>query len=110
VSLNIAHGEVYSIQHYVIKFVSGRWFSLGYYSDRHNITEILLKVALNTIPLTLQIIALRLSQSNHIIGICISTKMTNSEEIHQLLQSLFHFVKENDDRCKGMKISHTDLS
>jgi len=33
VSLNPDHGEVYSIQHYVIKFVSdfatGWWFSLG---------------------------------------------------------------------------------
>jgi hypothetical protein len=39
--------------------VAGRWFSLGtpVYSinktDRHNITEILLKVALNTIALTI---------------------------------------------------------
>ena len=33
VSSNLVHGEVYSIQHYVKKFVSdlltGRWFSLG---------------------------------------------------------------------------------
>ena len=36
-------GEVYSIQHYVIKFVSAR----------HDIAEILLKVALNTMTLTL---------------------------------------------------------
>ena len=28
VSLNPAHGEVYSIQHYVIKFFSDLWFSL----------------------------------------------------------------------------------
>ena len=31
--LNLAHGEVYSIQHYVMKFVNdlrqGRWFSKG---------------------------------------------------------------------------------
>ena len=31
--LNLAHGEVYSIQHYVMKFVNdlrqGRWFSNG---------------------------------------------------------------------------------
>ena len=54
-----AHGEVYSILDYVIKFVSGLrggwWFSPGppVYStnktDRHDITAILLKVALNTI-------------------------------------------------------------
>ena len=55
-------GEVYLIQHYVIKFVSdlqtGRWFSPGTLvsstnkTDRHDITEILLKVVLNTITLT----------------------------------------------------------
>jgi hypothetical protein len=55
-SLNPAHGEVYSIQHYVIKFVSDfRWFSPWYYSSstkktyHHDIAEILLKVALNII-------------------------------------------------------------
>jgi hypothetical protein len=55
-------GEVYSIQHYVIKFVSdlrqvGRFslctpVSSTNKTDCHNITEILLKVALNTITLT----------------------------------------------------------
>jgi methylthioribose-1-phosphate isomerase len=59
VSLNPVHGEVYSIQHYVIKFASDLLqvggFSLGTpvsstdKTDRHDITEILLKVALNTI-------------------------------------------------------------
>ena len=44
VSQNLVHGEVYSIQHYVIKFVSDL---------RNDITEILLKVALNTITLTI---------------------------------------------------------
>ena len=58
-------GEVYSIQHYVIKFVTDlrheRWFSLGTLvsftnkTDRHDITEILFKMALNTINLTLTI-------------------------------------------------------
>jgi hypothetical protein len=60
-------GEVYSIQYYVIKFVSdtlvqaGRWFSTctpvssTNKTDCHNITEILLKVALNTITLTLEL-------------------------------------------------------
>jgi len=51
---------VYSIQHYVIKFVSdlrqyGRFIRvLCFFStnrtDRHDIAELLLKVALNTIP------------------------------------------------------------
>ena len=59
VSSNLTHGEVYSIQHYVLKFVSdlrqGRWFSLDILIsstnkiDRHDIIKILLKVALNTI-------------------------------------------------------------
>ena len=58
-------GEVCSIQHYVIKFVSNlwqvQWFSPGTLvssnnkTDRHNIAEILLKVALNTITLTFMI-------------------------------------------------------
>ena len=57
VSSNPVHGEVYSIQHYVIKFVSdlrqiGGFlrllrFPLTYKTDRHDITEILLNVALN---------------------------------------------------------------
>jgi len=57
-SLNLTHDEVYSIQHYVIKFVSnfvaGQWYSLGTAlsstnkTDCHDLTEILLKVALNT--------------------------------------------------------------
>jgi hypothetical protein len=58
VSSNPAHGEVYSIQLYVIKFVSHLWkFSSGTpvssinKTDRHDTTEILLKVALNTITL-----------------------------------------------------------
>ena len=55
VSSNPVHDEVYSIQHYVITFVSGRWFSPGTLfsssnkTDRQDITEILLKVALITI-------------------------------------------------------------
>jgi len=62
VSLNPVHGEVYSIQKYVIKFVSdiatGWWFSTGTLvfstikTDFHDITEVLLKVVLNTINLS----------------------------------------------------------
>ena len=57
-SSNLAHGNVYSTQHYVIKFVIDLWqvrmFFSGYSdfpinkTDRRDITEILLKVALNT--------------------------------------------------------------
>ena len=53
-------GEVYSIQQYVIKvcqrLLAGRWFSQvssTNKTDHHNITEILLRVAWNTITLTL---------------------------------------------------------
>ena len=63
VSLNPVHGEVYSIQHYVIKFVSDLRQVDGFLADTmvsstnktdlHDIAEILLKVALNTITLTL---------------------------------------------------------
>jgi homoserine acetyltransferase len=58
VSSNPVQGEVHSIQHYVTKFVSDltcRWFSPGTLvsitnkTNSHDITEILLTVALNTI-------------------------------------------------------------
>jgi hypothetical protein len=48
-------GEVHTKQHYVIKFAAGWWFSpvsSTNTTDRHDITEILLKVALNTIKQT----------------------------------------------------------
>jgi len=61
---NSVHGKVYSIQHYVKKFcqllVTGQWFSTGTQVSStnktcpHDITEILLKMALNTITLNLQ--------------------------------------------------------
>jgi hypothetical protein len=60
-SSNPTYGEVYSIQHYVINvcqlLATGRWFSPGTLvsstnkTGHHDITEILLKVALNTITL-----------------------------------------------------------
>ena len=52
VRLNPTHGEVYSIQHYLIKFVSDLWQVSDFlWLLCHNIIEILLKVALNTITL-----------------------------------------------------------
>ena len=62
VSLNPSHGEVYSIQRYMIKFVSdlrhiGSFLWVLQFPPPIKltaITEILLKVALNTITLTLQ--------------------------------------------------------
>jgi hypothetical protein len=63
VSPNPADGEVYSIQHYAIKFVSnlrqvggflpGTPVSSTNKTDRHDIHGILLKVALNIITLAL---------------------------------------------------------
>ena len=65
VSSNLVHGEVYSILHYVIKFVSDLrhvggflrvlWFPppIIKKTDRYDITDILFKVAINTITLTL---------------------------------------------------------
>ena len=56
VSSNPVHGKVYSVQHYVIKFVSdlrqvGGFQDTPFFStnktDRHDIAEILLKLALN---------------------------------------------------------------
>ena len=54
VSTNLVHGEVYSIQHCVIKIVSGLLpVSSINKIDRHDIIELLLKVALNTITLNI---------------------------------------------------------
>ena len=63
VSSNSVHGEVYTIQQYVMKFVSDLRQVGGFLRvlrfpqqkkiDRHEIAEILLKVTLNTIILTL---------------------------------------------------------
>jgi len=63
VSSNLTHSEVYSIQHYVINFVIDLRQGDGFLPirrfpppiqlhDCHDITEILLKVVLNTINLT----------------------------------------------------------
>jgi hypothetical protein len=74
VSSNTTHSEVHSIQQYVIKFVSDLQQIGGFpvssinISDRHNITEILLKVALNTITLTIKIVV-----SKKLISYFIST-------------------------------------
>ena len=61
-SSNQVHGGVYSIQHYVIKFVSDLQQVGGFFpgtpasstnkTDRHDITDILLKVVLKTTSLT----------------------------------------------------------
>ena len=48
-SLSAFHGDVYSIQHYVIKFVTGQLISLGTPVSSTNKTEILLNMAINTL-------------------------------------------------------------
>jgi hypothetical protein len=56
-SWDTANGEVYSIQHYVMKFISdlrqvdGFLWVQRFKTDRHDITENFLKVALNTITI-----------------------------------------------------------
>ena len=49
---------MYSIQHYVIKFVSNLRQVSGFSGFHHNIADILLKVVLNTITLTLNVLFL----------------------------------------------------
>jgi len=81
---NNIHGEVYSIQHYVIKFVSDLWQVGGFLrilgfpppkkTDRHDITKILLKVALNTINLTLS--KLKVKEKNSVVWFCFSLHLT----------------------------------
>ena len=78
VSLNPAHGELYLIQHYVIKFVSDlrQVFSgdSGFSTNKigcHDITEILLKVALYTITLHVDVHILLLYTENHISSVMI---------------------------------------
>ena len=70
---NTAHGEMYSIQLYVIKFVSdllkvGGFLQVFWFppnkTDYHDITKILLKVALNATTLTLLILLGRLLQGS----------------------------------------------
>ena len=61
VNLNPVHGKVYLIKHYVIKFISDLrqvsgfllvlWFPQPIKLICHDITEILLKVTLNTLTL-----------------------------------------------------------
>jgi len=63
ISSSPVHGEVYAIQHYMIEFLSDLrqiggfhrilWVSSTNKTDHHDITERLLKVALNTINLNL---------------------------------------------------------
>ena len=90
-SSNPVHGEEYSIQHYVIKFVSDLrqvsgflWFP--HKTDHHDITEILLKVALSTInqPTFVQ---LDHAASLHKL-IILGQRLENNEEDHNSIKLL----------------------
>jgi hypothetical protein len=67
-----ARAEMYSIQHYVIKFASDVWqvggflWLLRFPPPTKLIAEILLKVALNTITLTLCVFILKCVYSNNV--------------------------------------------
>jgi hypothetical protein len=52
VGSNLDQDEVYSLQHYVIKFVSDLQQVGGFLPVRHDNTELLLEVALSTITQT----------------------------------------------------------
>jgi hypothetical protein len=81
VSLNPTHGEVYSIQHYVIKFVSdlrqvggSPVFSTNK-TDCHDITKLLLKVVLNTITLNINISFFSIHEQTSIIFNTVQIKL-----------------------------------
>ena len=93
ISLNPIHGEVYSIQHYVIKFVSDLRQICGFLStpvsftnetDRHVISEILLKVALNTINLNLGSMSLLYIVNDQLIFKLLGESLNNDgQQFHQ---------------------------
>jgi hypothetical protein len=56
VSLKRGHGEMFSIQHYVIKFVSDLQQVSGFLWVKLTATEIVLKVGLNTLNLQTNIL------------------------------------------------------
>ena len=72
--------EVYSMQYYVVKLVSdiatGQWFSPGnplsstYKTDRHDMAEILFKVALNTISISPYILRIQIVQNYSSYSVC----------------------------------------
>ena len=99
---------VYSIQHYVIVcqwlatqhyaivcqwLATGRWFSLGIpvsstnKTDCHDITELLLKVALNTITITLLL-----------SSICCRV-ITNKEVFTNMLRFVYKGIRSIPDDC-----------
>ena len=96
------HGEVYSIQHYEIKFVSdsrqvggfspGTPVSSVNETGRHDITEIFLELALNTITLT------KLSNISH--------KLVDTlYDLHARISNVFENKKS--ESLVGATVTHT---
>ena len=87
--LNPNHGKAYSLQHHVIKFVSDLRQVSGFLrvlrfpppTDCHDKTEILLKVALNTITLTL-----------NLCSCILYTVTTLCHKVYQLFAIELHFL------------------
>ena len=108
VSSKLIHGEVYSIQHYVINvcqwLTTGQWFYQGTpvsptnKTDLHDITEILLKVALNTI--NQPILHKRQIKKNIFISIYKFNNLIKIRSVHLLFLILFawplHGSKSSD--------------
>ena len=117
VSSNPDHFDVYSIHHCVIKVVSdlrqvGRWFSPGTLvsssnkSGRHDITKILLKVALNTIILThglLQYVCCIVSERRQIFPRCYIEMLISSLAIC-LASLLVCAVRQGSQYTKAYKL------
>ena len=87
-----ANGQVYSIQHYVTKFVSevadGRWFSVDTpdsstdKTDHHDITEILLKVALSVWYILIPKIKVKVNRFVSVIQECTSYGVNGIGEVN----------------------------
>jgi hypothetical protein len=117
-SSNSVHGEVYSIQHYVIKFVSDLKQVSGFLrvllfpppikTDSHDITEILLKEELNTINQTMLCVHVLWTHSNifftfKLINLCSYlywTLYTVLQTLHPLLEDGCHDDEETDPQKK----------
>jgi len=83
VSSNLDHGEVYSIQHTSVRWVfPDTPVSSTNKTDRHNVANILLKVALNiinqTIPDFLLIFTVDSMNQKHMIGTFIKQELKTS--------------------------------
>ena len=107
--VNPTHGEVYSIQHYVIKFVSdlrqvggSPVFSTNK-TDCHDITELLLKVVLNTITLKINIYFFSIHVQTSIIFNTVQIKLFQIIlELIQLKNLLTVFIYNKGNAKRGV--------